>query len=566
MAKELMRSERVLRVWLYYRLSRDEDVELNSLNNQRDIIVDYANSKGYEIVGESFDDNVSGMHFNREGINQLRNAVDNKLIDAVIVKDLSRLGRHRTQTAVFIDYLRQHKVKVLSVTENIDTSDENDDLLVGFKGIINDLYAKDISKKIRAGYLQKQKNGIIITTPMGYYKDKNTDEIIIVEEEADIIRRIYELYLSGYGIKSIANMFNNEGIKSPQYYQNVRYKKQLPYTRPAICKKYLWNATTVKRLLQNEFYKGTLVCHKSSTSKIYHTRFAVPEEEQFVHEDYVPAIISKEKWSQVQFILEQKTKNNVRASTEKPCHRYTGLIKCGDCGCIFSCKIRKRDGHPDRIEYVCNAYHRYGRKYCTPHRINETEIDKLIYSEILRIKELAIEKYQTVEEDVKQWLKQKGTTNNTIEKLNDKLNVHKEDLKALLLERVRDRAHAEIYDEMITKCESQIANIEKEIKEITNFDKAIKSRKSDMCSAIDLLERIIKEGEISDANIRLLVNKIIVKEQNGNIDIQIKLNAEFKNYIMIYEDESASADNQSSIVSTEKDTLCDKQSVSFIYV
>lgn len=92
MAKELMRSERVLRVWLYYRLSRDEDVELNSLNNQRDIIVDYANSKGYEIVGESFDDNVSGMHFNREGINQLRNAVDNKLIDAVIVKDLSRLG------------------------------------------------------------------------------------------------------------------------------------------------------------------------------------------------------------------------------------------------------------------------------------------------------------------------------------------------------------------------------------------------------------------------------------------------------------------------------------------
>ena len=302
MAKELMRSERVLRVWLYYRLSRDEDVELNSLNNQRDIIVDYANSKGYEIVGESFDDNVSGMHFNREGINQLRNAVDNKLIDAVIVKDLSRLGRHRTQTAVFIDYLRQHKVKVLSVTENIDTSDENDDLLVGFKGIINDLYAKDISKKIRAGYLQKQKNGIIITTPMGYYKDKNTEEIIIVEEEADIIRRIYELYLSGYGIKSIANMFNNEGIKSPQYYQNVRYKKQLPYTRPAICKKYLWNATTVKRLLQNEFYKGTLVCHKSSTSKIYHTRFAVPEEEQFVHEDYVPAIISKEKWSQVQFI------------------------------------------------------------------------------------------------------------------------------------------------------------------------------------------------------------------------------------------------------------------------
>ena len=200
MVNEILHTKRTLRVWLYYRLSRDEDVELNSLNNQRGILVDFVDSKGYDIVGESFDDNVSGMHFEREGIHKLCEAVDKGLIDAVIVKDLSRLGRHRTQTAVFIDYLRQHKVKVLSVTENIDTSDENDDLLVGFKGIVNDLYAKDISKKIRAGYLQKQKNGIIITTPMGYYKDKNTDEIVIVEEEAQIIRRIYELYLSGYGM------------------------------------------------------------------------------------------------------------------------------------------------------------------------------------------------------------------------------------------------------------------------------------------------------------------------------------------------------------------------------
>lgn len=123
-----------MKVWLYYRLSRDEDAELNSLNNQRNILVEYANANNHEIVGESFDDNVSGMHFNREGISKIYEQVENKAIDAIIVKDLSRLGRHRTQTSMFIDYLREHDVRVLSVTENIDTSNEDDDLMIGFKG------------------------------------------------------------------------------------------------------------------------------------------------------------------------------------------------------------------------------------------------------------------------------------------------------------------------------------------------------------------------------------------------------------------------------------------------
>lgn len=208
-----------MKVWLYYRLSRDEDAELNSLNNQRNILVEYANANNHEIVGKSFDDNVSGMHFNREGISKIYEQVENKAIDAIIVKDLSRLGRHRTQTAMFIDYLREHDVRVLSVTENIDTSNEDDDLMIGFQGIFNDMYARDISKKIRAGYKQKQKNGIVITVPLGYFKDKNTNEILIVEEEAEIVRKIFDLYLSGYGLKAIAKKLNDEGIKSPQYYQ-----------------------------------------------------------------------------------------------------------------------------------------------------------------------------------------------------------------------------------------------------------------------------------------------------------------------------------------------------------
>ncbi len=141
-----------MRVWLYYRLSRDEDEELNSLMNQRGIIENYALSHGHVIVGESFDDNISGMHFNRAGIDKIYEVVEDGLIEAIIVKDLSRLERHRTQTALFIDYLRENNVRVLSATEGIDTFNENDDLLIGFKGLVNDFYARDGSRRVRAGY------------------------------------------------------------------------------------------------------------------------------------------------------------------------------------------------------------------------------------------------------------------------------------------------------------------------------------------------------------------------------------------------------------------------------
>ena len=525
-----------MKVWLYYRLSRDEDAELNSLNNQRNILVEYANANNHEIVGESFDDNVSGMHFNREGISKIYEQVENKAIDAIIVKDLSRLGRHRTQTAMFIDYLREHDVRVLSVTENIDTSNEDDDLMIGFKGIFNDMYARDISKKIRAGYKQKQKNGIVITVPLGYFKDKNTNEIVIVEEEAEIVRKIFDLYLSGYGLKAIAKKLNDEGIKSPQYYQNKMYNKKLPSNKPEITGRYLWVNTTVKRILQNEFYIGTVTCHKTYTSKINHIRKVLPEEEQFKHENFAPAIISKDKWEQVQFLLSSKRNNNVRASSSNPCHRYTGLIECGDCGCTFVCKKRKWKDKPERIEYNCNGYHRYGKEHCTAHRIDEEYLDKLIYDELMSIKDEALANYKSIESDVKKWMSNKSSVNNKLKHLNTSLEQRKSDQKEILLERIRDREHADIYTEMLEKCESDIQKLEDEIKSIQDYNSTIKKRKAEMKDSVEIIEEIIKEGAISDANLRLLVNKIIIFEKDKKLSIKIKLNAKFQRHKDCYND------------------------------
>ena len=204
-----------MRVWIYTRLSNDDDPERNSLQNQERICREFAAQRGDQMVGQSSDNNISGMNFSRRGLSQLTAAVEDGRLDGVVVKDISRLGRHRTQTALLIDYLRERGVRVLSVTEGLDTFQEEDDLIIGVRGLMNDYYAKDIGKKIRAGYRQKQRDGIVITPPFGYWKDRNTDEIKIQPEAAETVWMIYTLYLAGCGQREIARRLNALGRKTP---------------------------------------------------------------------------------------------------------------------------------------------------------------------------------------------------------------------------------------------------------------------------------------------------------------------------------------------------------------
>lgn len=520
-----------MRIWLYARLSRDEDDELNSLTNQQNIIREYAERNEYTVVGESFDDNVSGMHFNREGINKVYEAVENKLIDAVIVKDMSRLGRHKTQTALFIDYLRENDVKVLSVTENLDTSNENDDLVIGFKGLFNDMYARDISRKVRAGFLQKQKEGLVMIPPMGYFKDKNTGEIVVMDEPANIVRRIFKMYLDGYGLKNIAQKLNAEGIKTPRYYQQKYIGKGIPSSKPEITSRYLWEGTAVKRILQNEFYTGTVVCHQSYTNKINHIRKDLPAEEQFRHENFVPAIIDKDIFDKVQYLFENKKHHNVRASADKPYHRYTGLLKCADCGSTFTCKTRKWKNRPPYHEYVCNGYHRYGKEQCSSHRIPETVLDQIIYDELLAIRDHAQESFKQIDTKLTMWQKNKSLTRNNLEELKKELAQRKDDQQAILLERLRDKERADIYTEMLEKCENDIERLSKRITELEDMDTTIKKRKAEIRNSMEIFDKIIADGAISDSDLRMLIDKIEISEKNGKLDIHIILNGKFKEHI-----------------------------------
>lgn len=523
-----------MKVWLYYRLSRDEDEELNSLNNQRKIIYNFAVSNGHEVVGESFDDNVSGMHFNREGIDKIYEVVEAGKIEAIIVKDLSRLGRHRTQTALFIDYLREHDVRVLSATENIDTFNENDDLIIGFKGLVNDFYARDGSRRVRTGYRQKQKEGIVTIPPFGYFKDKNTKKVVVVEEAAETVRLIFSAYVGGSGMKAIARTLNEQRRKTPALMQAELLNKRLPNTQDGILKKYLWDATMVARILRDESYIGTLICHKSERNKINKTfRFTDPEE-QFRHENYLPMIVTREIWEQAQALLTERKEKNVRAGTNRGILRYGGLLRCKDCGRTFIGKrIKLKSG--ERVAYVCDTYHRYGKEHCSSHMVDEETLDRLIGAEILRTKKMYEENWSRMEWLVEKWTPKASTANAKISKLQEHILLLEEEVEVILMERIRDKANAERYDRMIAKREEQIAEAKKQIEELQNISEMLRSRQAKLKRDISLIDDILREGKMSEAHLRILVEKILVHEEDGRLDLEIRLKAPFRDHLDVFE-------------------------------
>ena len=273
--------------------------------------------------------------------------------------------------------------------------------------------------------------------PMGYYKNKLNDKIVIMDEPAEIVREIYTMYLDGFGFKAIAEKLNKDGKKSPSYYQKLYNNKNQGYNKPAITFRYLWDPTAVKRVLTNEFYTGTLVCHIEETDKAKKIRRKVPKEEQFRHENYAPVIIPKEVWDKVQNLIESKKETNVRASSGNPYHRYTGLLKCGDCGCTFVAKTRKWGDKPDRVEYVCNGYHRY-KGYCTSHRVQEKDLDALVYKELSRLKSKAQDNWLAIEDEVKKWLSNKGNTGRKIRDYRAMIENLELEQENILTERIRD--------------------------------------------------------------------------------------------------------------------------------
>ena len=365
---------------------------------------------------------------------------------------------------------------------------------------------------------------------------------------ANGVQAFFTAYTGGQGLKAIARTLNEQRRKTPAQIQLELLRKRLPSTQDTILKKYLWDGTMVSRILRDESYIGTLICHKSERNKINKTfRFTDPEE-QFRHENYLPMIVTRETWELAQTLLTERKAKNTRAGTNKGILRYGGLLRCQDCGRTFIGKrIKLKDG--ERVVYVCDTYHRYGKEHCSSHMVDEEALDRLISAELLRTKELYEENWSRLEWFIEKWTPKASMASAKISKLQEHILLLEEEVEVILMERIRDKANAERYDRMIAKREEQIAEAKKQIEELQNISEMLRSRQAKLKRDISLIDDILQGGKMSEAHLKMLVEKILVHEEDGKLDLEIRLKAPFRDHLDIFEN----GERTDSILSAEFD-------------
>ena len=251
--------QKSFRVGMYIRLSREDGdkLESTSITNQRDILTRYiSENEKLTLIKEYVDDGYTGTNFDRPGFQNLIEDIENNVIDMVITKDMSRLGRDYIQTGYYMQkYFPDKRVRYVSILDNIDTlEDEGMSDIAPFKAVLNDMYAKDISNKIKSVLHEKKKNGQFVgtTAPYGYEKDpENKYQLIVIQKESEVVKKIFELYLQGNGLTKIAKILTEEEVPVPILSRNnANGRKTALY--------YCWKQTTISRILRNPVYIGNL--------------------------------------------------------------------------------------------------------------------------------------------------------------------------------------------------------------------------------------------------------------------------------------------------------------------
>jgi len=376
---------------LYCRLSRDDALqgESNSIANQKALLARYASEHGFANQRFFVDDGVSGTTFNRPGFQEMIAEVEAGRVATVIVKDMSRFGRDYLKVGYYTEVvLPGAGVRFLAVNDGVD-SDRADNDFTPFRNIINEWYAKDTSKKIRAVMKTRALAGEHLTgyPPFGYRKDPENPKVWIIDEpSAEIVREIYALYLSGNSLFGIARILNSRGIAPPCVRkEELGLHPNGGYSRTEF--PHLWEHTAVSDILGRMDYLGHTVSMKM-THRSYKDKRVIdkPQDEWIITKDTQPPIIEEETWQTVQHLREKGKRRPTRMGEMGP---LNGLIYCSDCGAKLHI-TRAQSMKPASEYYSCS---RYKNKFnCTSHRITRVAIERLVLEDLRRVTAFAKER------------------------------------------------------------------------------------------------------------------------------------------------------------------------------
>ncbi len=473
------------------------------------------------LAGEYVDDGVSGTTFDRPAFNRLINDIEDGKINMVVTKDLSRLGRDYIQSGYYVEqYFPMKRVRYVSILDNIDTertnSSEND--IAPFRSILNEMYAKDISKKIRIVFQQKKEDGQYISTsaPMGYIKDPNDKHHLIIDNEtAPIIRRMFKMIIDGYGTAQIANIFTDEHIPTPAMrnkYQTNALSYQYGY----------WNSASIRRMLKNKVYIGKLEQGKSKTlSYKNRQRVKVPKEQWITIDNAHEKLIDEETFFTVQRLLETSAKKTVKRS-----YLLTGLLKCAECGgSIGICHSNRRN-----FSYTgCNLYRAYSkRKLCTPHNLNYEALELMVVEKVRELCKLCMDD-QKLEEELKKKVENNNyreTLENNYEKAKEAKMKIENNLERLYEDRLNDIITVEIYKNISEKQNEGLKKLEIEIKSLEEKLSLYKKEEKELFSFDykEIINDFLKLKTPTKEIMAKIIDRIEIHE-NKNVDIYYRIKA-----------------------------------------
>ena len=361
----------------YLRLSNDDNdfEESNSIKNQRDILNQFfKDQKNMKLYKFYIDDGYTGTDFNRPGFQELMSDIKNSKINTVVVKDLSRVGRNYIEVGNFIErVIPLYNLRFISINDNVDSylnplsmnSQE-----IPFKNLINEAYAKDISKKVRSAFkIRKEKGDFIgVIAPYGYIKDpKDKHKFLVDKEAAKIIKKIFKFALRGYSRQEIIKYLNDYNVLTPSAY----LKLHNGFKGGNVSRK--WTIRILDKLLTNRTYTGDLIQGKNTRiSHKIHNYVSVSEKDWIVIKNHHEVIINEKIFNQVQDIMYGR--NNM-VNCKGKFNIYTGHLKCADCG---SNLYRSTRGNGENAFYYCGTYKR--GKGCTKHYITEKELNAVVLS------------------------------------------------------------------------------------------------------------------------------------------------------------------------------------------
>lgn len=379
-----MKKQQHYKAALYCRLSVDDGNFGGSVSIETQKILLEQYCKDHKITDYKFycDDGCSGTDFDRPSFKKMLSDIDEGKINLVIVKDLSRFGRNYVEAGMYVQRFTDSNIRFIAADDNYDSLVNSDDLLFPIKNVVNEMYARDVSKKTKAAKKAKARDGQFIGSkaPFGYKIDPNDRHHLIVDEPAaQVVKRIFRLASEGVGYNKMAKIFREEKVLTPIAYFNLNnpdYFKS-DYWR----KEFDWHVTSIRAILNNEVYLGKLVYgkqrNKSMKSK---EKVRNPKEDWIVVENCHEPIITQELWDTVHKILNAKH----RPAKAGEVQMFAGLLYCSDCGhCLTYSQKQRKDGSYHGA-YSCWMYKTHGKEYCASHYITFDTIYELVLIDIQR--------------------------------------------------------------------------------------------------------------------------------------------------------------------------------------